>query len=55
MEVIFERERETKNTIRFAEVITDSPPRIGTLYIQKWTVKQLGSPTKVKVILEGIE
>ena len=33
----FEREKETKNTIRFIEVPKEGvAPVIGTLYVQKW-------------------
>jgi hypothetical protein len=35
----FEIERETKNTVRYAEVAeSGQPPRIGTLYVQKWAL-----------------
>jgi hypothetical protein len=35
----FEREKETKNTVRFQEVPNEGePPRVGTLYLQKWAV-----------------
>jgi hypothetical protein len=32
----FALERETKNTIRYAEDTSGKPPAIGTLYVQKW-------------------
>jgi hypothetical protein len=32
----FTLERETKNTIRYAEDANGKPPAIGTLYVQKW-------------------
>ncbi len=32
----FTLERETKNTIRYAEDASGKPPAIGTLYVQKW-------------------
>ncbi len=35
-ELAFNLERETKNTIRYAEDTSDKPPAIGTLYVQKW-------------------
>jgi len=35
-------EKETKNTRRYAEVAEDSPPIIGTLYVQKWAANKLG-------------
>jgi hypothetical protein len=42
MTLRFEMERETKNTVRYAEVAeSGQPPRIGTLYVQKWA---LGEP-----------
>lgn len=35
----FEREKETKNAVRFQEkVVPGRPPIIGTLYVQKWAV-----------------
>ena len=37
MKVKFEREKETRNTIKYHEVPErDKPPIIGTLYLQKW-------------------
>ncbi len=36
----FKKLKETKNTVRFEEEAEDGqPPVIGTLYIQKWFVK----------------
>ena len=35
LELSFERERETKNTVRYEEQVTDEPPVVGTLYLQK--------------------
>ncbi len=32
----FTLERETKNTIRYAEDANGKPPAVGTLYVQKW-------------------
>ncbi len=34
--ITFTLERETKNTIRYAEDANGKPPAIGTLYVQKW-------------------
>jgi hypothetical protein len=39
MKVEFQKERETKNTIRYME-LTD-PAIIGTLYVQKWALKEI--------------
>ena len=51
LEKTFEMEKETKNTIRYAEVAEEGkPPVIGTIYVQKWALK--GIPEKVKVTLE---
>jgi hypothetical protein len=37
MKVKFEREKETRNTIKYHEVAErGKPPIIGTLYLQKW-------------------
>ena len=49
----FELEKETKNTIRYAEVAEGQPPVIGTLYVQKWAVK--GTPKKLKVTIDVAE
>ncbi len=46
----FEKEKETKNTIRFAEVPPKGQPLVmGTAYFQKWVV---GDATTVTVTLE---
>jgi len=35
--VLFKKEKETKNTVRFTEgTKVGEPPIIGTLYVQKW-------------------
>jgi len=47
----FEREKETKNTVKFAEVQTPGQaPIIGALYVQKWAA---GDATKLKVTIEA--
>ncbi|MBI4025334.1 MAG: hypothetical protein HY360_10170 [Verrucomicrobia bacterium] len=47
--LVFTKEKETKNTIRFTEQIEQgSPPVIGTLYLQKWFV---GTAGKVSVTI----
>ena len=42
--VQFTAERDTKNTIRFTEVLTGplETPKIGTLYVSKSSLKELG-------------
>ena len=53
IEVELEFERETKNTVRLAEVEGDEAPAVGSLYLQKHTYKKLGSPRRVKVKIEA--
>lgn len=38
--ITFDLEKETKNTIRYAEQPNDEgqPPMIGSLYVQKWAL-----------------
>lgn len=47
----FDREKETKNTIRFTERESEDgePPMIGILYLQKFAVKRLGDPSIIEV------
>jgi hypothetical protein len=56
MKAVFEIEKETKNTIKFAE-ITESKfaaPLIGTLYVPKTTLGQLGykDGQKIEITVE---
>ena len=48
---VFEIEKETKNTIRYAEVAEGQPPIIGTIYIQKWALE--GTPKQINVTVES--
>ena len=44
------KEKDTKNTVKFAEVQTQGePPIIGTLYIQKWFAAEAAN---LKVTIE---
>lgn len=54
MRVSFEFEKETKNTIRFKEVLNGplDTPNIGTLYVPKQTLKQIGYKEGSKLIVE---
>ncbi len=56
VEAIFAFERDTKNTVRFAEELEGEfdAPKLGQLYIPKSTLGQLGftADSKVKVTLE---
>jgi hypothetical protein len=44
IELTFTYERETKNCIRFTEVLQDKldTPQVGTLYLQKASLKAMG-------------
>jgi hypothetical protein len=44
----FSLERETKNTIRYAEQTDGKPLAVGTIYVQKWAMGQ--NPPKTLVI-----
>ncbi len=49
--VLFQREKETKNTVKFAEVQTQGQaPIVGTLYVQKWFA---GASSNLKVTVEA--
>jgi hypothetical protein len=52
LERAFEVEKETKNTVRYAEVAEGQPPVIGTIYVQKWALPK-GIPEKIKVTVEA--
>lgn len=47
--VEFVAERETKNTVRFAEAGDPEDHSIGTLYVQKAALDGIGNPEKIKV------
>jgi hypothetical protein len=49
----FTLERETKNTIRYAEDASGKPPAIGTLYVQKWLLGN--EPPRKLAITIGVE
>lgn len=53
MEATFNFERETKNTYRFQEEESSGPPKVGTLYVQKWSFDT--RPKRIKVIIEVLE
>ena len=56
-EIEFEMEKETKNTIRYAEVLKDDgmPPVVKTLYLQKWTFGKDKPPAKIKVVITAVK
>jgi hypothetical protein len=49
----FSLERETKNTIRYAEQTDGKPPAVGTIYVQKWAMGQNPPKTLVIRVSEG--
>ena len=53
LELSFQRERETKNTVRYEEQVTDAPPVVGTLYLQKYALNRLGNPDRLRVTIEA--
>lgn len=54
LEIEFEYEKETKNTIRYMEKSKGGqPPAVGTLYVQKWALE--GSPKKIRMSIEPAE
>ena len=60
--VEFEREKETKNTVRYQESGATAEDGsaihglvIGTIYIQKWAVKELGDPAMIAVTIAASE
>jgi len=61
MQINLALERETKNTVRFAEDKVGQPsdhpgyPVVGTLYVQKAAHVQLGNPKQIEVTIEGRE
>lgn len=54
MKVIFEMEKDTKNTIRFKEVVDSllGTPKVGTLYIPKATLQDIGYDIGKQLVVE---
>lgn len=54
MKVIFEMEKDTKNTIRFKEVVSGplDTPKVGTLYIPKGTLQDIGYDIGKQLVVE---
>lgn len=53
MRLVFTSERETKNTVRFKEEAADGEEKVGTLYVRKDTVAELGAPTRLVVTIDS--
>ena len=55
LRILFEFEKETKNTFKFEErPESGQPPRIGSLYVQKWALGGDHPPHRIAVTLETI-
>ena len=52
MQITFEKERDTKNKVRFTEKVEDGNAVVGTLYVSQEAVKELDSDT-LTVTIEG--
>ena len=51
---IFEYEKATKNTFKYAEKPEPGqPPRIGSLYVQKWAFGTENPPQRLRVTVEA--
>ena len=54
LKMLFEFDRATKNTFKFEERPEGGqPPRIGSLYVQKWSLGE-NPPRQITVTLEAI-
>ena len=52
-ELTFKFHKETKNTVRFSEVVADGDtPIVGELYVKKSAIKMLGSAYIIPKMLE---
>jgi hypothetical protein len=51
----FERERETKNTIRYQELTKHSEYVVGSLYVRKEERARLGDPHELAVIVRAAD
>ena len=51
LELIFSREKETKNTIRYQEELGEEDVAVGTLYVQKEVLGE-PAPQRLKVVIE---
>lgn len=50
IELVFDLEKETKNTFRYAERERDGKPKVvGTIYLQKYLAKALGKEILVTI------
>jgi hypothetical protein len=52
--VRLDKERETKNTVRFAEVGDEDALLIGTIYVPKATLDAIGNPDVIEVTIAAL-
>lgn len=52
LQIEFEKERETKNKVRYEEVAKENPV-IDKLYVSKTHVEELGNPETLSVTIEA--
>lgn len=52
-ELTFQVEKETKNTVRFKEVNPPEHQVIGTLYVQKSVIQEMGNPKELTLTIEA--
>ena len=53
--IVFEYERETKNTYKYSEKPeAGQPPRIGSLYVQKWALGSGDPPRQLAVTVAAV-
>lgn len=55
LEVTFAKEKETKNAVRFQEVVAEGRERgvVGSIYVLKTDLEQLGNPAKLVVSIDA--
>jgi len=53
IQITFEKERETKNAVRYAEQYEGERGIVGTLYLLKSAAEELGNPDKIVVSVEA--
>ena len=54
MELVLRKDKETKNTWRYTELPDTDTLVIGSIYIQKSQVIELGSPEEIKITIEAL-
>lgn len=55
MIITFKKEKETKNTVKYAEIEQDGWAKVGSLYIQKAAVAQAKLGDTITVEIKGAE